>query len=206
MTKPTSTMRYSRALIVLATLAAITACGSKGDAARVGDSANAPAAAAGSAAASSGSGAEQLADVTAYQLSMEKIDRYYAAQRGMMQKTQAMSPAERQAAEARNEGNNSGSIDEMARNIEREPAFNAAVREAGLSAREFALVTMAMMQAGMAAGIQKMRPNDDPDSLARAMKTNPANVSFLRQHEAELMRKQEALAAEMKRMMPDGEP
>ena len=92
----------------------------------------------------------------------------------------------------------SDDIDGMARKIDSQPQLAAAIREAGLSSREFAVMTLALMQSGMAASVMKMRPKDDPDSLARAMKANPTNVRFYREHEAELTRRTNEMKAEMK--------
>ena len=77
-----------------------------------------------------------------------------------------------------------------------------AIEKAGLSPKEFAVIMMATMQAGMAQGIIAMRPKDNADSLAREMKTNPANVRFMREHQAEIEAKQKAMAAEMKKHEP----
>lgn len=156
-------------------------------------------------AGSSQSADEQLAELGEYRLSMDKFDKYIAAQRNIMLKAKDLSPAEKEAMKARNEArdNSNASLDDMVRNVESDPMYNAAVREAGLSAREFALVGMAIMQSGMAAGVAKMRPNDNQDSLIRAMKASPANVKFLLDNEAELARKQKDLEAEMKRLGAD---
>ncbi len=151
---------------------------------------------------------EQLAELGDYRLSMDKFDKYIAAQRNIMLKARDMSPSAREAMEARNDArdNSNATIDDMVRNVESEPMMTAAVREAGLSPREFALVGMAFMQTAMAAGVVKMRPNDNQDSLIRAMKASPENVKFLRDNEAEVTRKQTALQAEMKRLGLDDGP
>ena len=131
---------------------------------------------------------------------MAKIDQYYAAQRNVAVRVQAMSPAERAAIDSTDEGNDDQSLDGIARKIERVPAMAAAVRDAGLSPREFATITMAMVQSAMAAGVLQMRPKDNADSLVREMKANVENVRFIREHEAELKQKQDAMAAEMKKL------
>lgn len=148
---------------------------------------------------------EDLGDMAKYRLTMDKVDKYIAAQRNFAVAVSRMTPAERAAAEAENdsEDNNNATIEDMASNIEKNKVYNDAVKDAGLSAREYTMVMMAIMQAGMAMAIQKMRPNDDADSLAREMKTNPDNVRFYRENEAELTRKMEAAAAEMKRLGVD---
>ena len=56
--------------------------------------------------------------------------------------------------------------------------MTSAIRGAGLSPREFTVITMAMMQTAMAARVAQMRRNDNQDSLIREMKANPDNVKF----------------------------
>lgn len=195
----------SRTLWPLAALLLAAACSNK-DAAPAADSGAAPAAASGSATASGGGDAD-LADVASYRLTMEKMDRYYAAQRNLAVRAAAMSPAERAALEAKDDADdNAGqSLDDMARKIDDTPAMAAAVREAGLSSREFATITMAMLQSAMVASVLQMRPNDNQDSLVREMKANMDNVKFMRDNEAVLRQKQEAMAAEMKRLGVGGD-
>ena len=189
----------TRAATVLALVLSVAACGDKDG---QGD---ADAATSAEAAPSSQSVDEQLADLSEYELSMDKIDRYIEVQRSLAKRAAAMSPAEREAMKEKYAGddNANGSIDDMARNIAEVPEWNAAVREAGLSPREFALITMSMMQSAMAASVLKMRPNDDQDSLAREMKVNPENIKFYREHEAEITRKTSELQAEMQRLGMD---
>ena len=195
----------ARAVLIPAlSLLALAACEKKGAASA--DSAGAPAAAASSASGSS-KGDADLADVTDYRLSMDKIDKYIAAQRNMAAKMKSMSPAEREAVKARNESSNdaNASLDDnytvigrVVKGIEKEPVMNDAIRSAGLSAREFALITISMMQTAMASSVLKMRPKDNQDSLVREMKANPDNIKFYRDNEAEITRKTTALQAEMK--------
>jgi len=139
-----------------------------------------------------------LADVTEYELSMDKVDKYFAAQRNMMAKVKDMTQAERDALDMGNSAN--ASLDDMARSMDRNPAIRSAIEDAGLSSREYATLTMAFVQAAMASSVLQMRPNENQDSLAREMKASMDNIRFMREHEAELTRKQQELAAEMKRM------
>jgi hypothetical protein len=189
----------TRRLALASALVFAAACGKK-DAATTDTTAATSAAPTTSAPASSSSGNEDLADVQNYKLSMDKIDRFIAAQRALTAKAKSMSPAEREAMKARNEGTggSNASLDDMARNIEREPAMNDAIRSAGLSAREFALITISMMQTAMASSVLQMRPKDNQDSLIREMKANPDNIKFYREHEAEITKKTADLQAEMK--------
>ena len=182
------------ALLPAVSLLVLAACDRKG-----ADDTDAAATTTASSAASS-SGSDDLADVAKFRLTMDRIDKYVAAQRNIAAKVNSMSPAERAAAEAKNEGDNSSdqSLDGMAKRIESVPQMRDAVREAGLSTREFALITYSMMQSAMAASVLQMRPKDNQDSLVREMKANPDNVKFYREHEAEITRKMKALEGEMK--------
>lgn len=148
-------------------------------------------------AAAAGDGASDLADITNYRLTMDKVDQYYAAQRNMMVAMKDMSPAEREALELENDN---PSLDDMARSFESHPAIASAMRDAGLTGREFATITMSMVQSGMAAMALQMRPNDDQDSLAREMQANMANIKFMQENQAALERKQAELRAEMQRL------
>ena len=145
-----------------------------------------------------------LSDVQSYRLTMDKVDKYLAAQRNLGLRMKSMSPEEREAlkarADAESDTDGGESLDAMARRIDAEPALASAVREAGLSTREYAVLTMALVQSSMAAGVLKTRPNENQDSLVREMKANTENVRFIQQNEAELQRKQQALAEEMKRL------
>jgi hypothetical protein len=191
---PQLTHRLVPALVLVTTLAA---CGKK-----EGGTTNssAPGAAAPASAIAGTKGDAELADVQSYKLSMEKIDKMLAAQRNLAAKAKAMTPAERDAMEARGESasNPNESLDDMARKIDNEPMLRDAIREAGLSSREYVLITMSMMQTGMADGVLKMRPKDNQDSLIREMKANPDNIKFYREHEAEITAKSKAIGAEMK--------
>lgn len=194
-------MRFSslRLALAAATTVTLAAC-SGGDAGNAGASASATPAVQSGAASSSGSADGDLGDITSYRLTMDKLDKYFAAQRNMALKAKAMSPAEREALKNSSSSDADASLDDMVRNIESTKPMNDAIREAGLSAREFSLLTMSMLQSGMAAAVLKMRPNDNQDSLAREMKANLENIKFFQEHEAELTQKQKALQAEMKAM------
>jgi len=191
---PQLTHRLAPALVLVTTLAA---CSKKEGAAT---QSSAPPAAAPASAIAGTKGDAELADVQSYKLSMDKIDKMLAAQRNLAAKAKAMTPAEREAMQARGESASdpNASLDDMARKIDGEPILRDAIREAGLSSREYVLITMSMMQTGMAEGVLKMRPKDNQDSLIREMKANPDNIKFYREHEAEITAKSKAIEAEMK--------
>lgn len=186
--------RLVPALVLVTTLAA---CGGKEGGATDSSAPNAASASA----SSGGTNADaELADIQSYKLSMDKIDKMLAAQRILAAKAKAMTPAEREAMRARGDTDSdpNQSLDDMTRRIDSEPMVRDAIREAGLSPREYVLITMSMMQTGMADAVLKMRPKDNQDSLIREMKANPANVEFYREHQAEITAKTKALEAEMK--------
>lgn len=137
-----------------------------------------------------------LTDISRYELTMERMDRIYAAQRNIALAIRDMTPAERETMEST--GGGSATLDEFARGIESNPKIRQALADAGMSPREYATATMAMVSASMAASALHMRPNENQDSLAREMHANPANVRFLRENEAELARKQQQLEAELR--------
>ena len=156
------------------------------------------AAALGSAASPSSSSADQdLREISNYTLTMPKVDKYYEAMRNVMLAMKDIPESQRTSFNAAN-----SSLDQYAANLEGSPPVRKAIEKAGLSPKEFAVIMMATMQAGMAQAIITMRPKDDADSLAREMKTNPANVKFMREHAAELEAKQKAMEVEMKKMEP----
>jgi len=78
-------------------------------------------------------------------------------------------------------------ISDMAAKIQKQPAMTAALQREGLNAREFAKFFMAMLQAGLAAGLQKAGMlKETPEG------TNPANIKWILEHEAELAKMQKA--------------
>ena len=196
MTNAARTSRFLHCSIV-ATVFSLAACSKADDSATPAD-ANAPATA-----AQVAQGEEDLADIGEYRLTMDKFDKWLAAQRNMAMKAKDMTDAEKAAFAQQNENNNNASIDDMARAVSSNAVLNQAVRDAGLSPREYALIMMSFVQTGMAAAVAQMRPNDNQDSLIRAMKANPENVKFYKANEAEITRKSKALEEEMKRLGVD---
>lgn len=157
------------------------------------------------AAATARGAGEELAEVSEYELTMDRMDRLFQAQLNLARAASRMTPAERDALEATEEDSDNMTLDDMAANLERHPAAKKAVEDAGFSAREYATASLALMQAGMTMSVLSMRPNDDQDSLIREMQANPENVRFLRENMAEITRRQQAAQEEIQRLMPDEE-
>ncbi len=138
-------------------------------------------------------GTVDLADVTNYKLSMDKVNKFFEAQRNMVLKMKSMTPAQQEALSL----DQSGSLEEMAQRIEASPEWTSAIHDAGLEPREYVTLTMSLMQSAMAASVLKMRPNDDQDSLVTAMQANMDNVKFVQEHEADINAKREAMEKEV---------
>ena len=184
---------HLRTMLTSAALAlAATACS--------GDDTDAADSAAGdSPAAAPASTGDDLTDVSNYRLTMDKVDRYFDAQLAIARRVKDLSPEERAPLEEMGSSADA-SRDDMARRLESHPAMRDGLREANLSPREFATMTMAMVQAGMAASVLQMRPNDNQDSLAREMKASMDNIRFMRENEAEIVRRQQELQAQLREM------
>jgi hypothetical protein len=83
-------------------------------------------------------------------------------------------------------------LSEMASRIDALPALAAAVRGAGMTTRELATAELALVQAGLAYGLQKAGLLKQlPEEVSKE------NVEFVRQHEREI----EALRAEWEQAM-----
>jgi hypothetical protein len=183
--------------LATAALAAVllSACADDPDTAASGD-------AGGETAAGTAQQSTDLADITSYELRMEQVDKYYAAFRNIGQAMSRMSPAEREQLDMDAGETN---LDGYVARLESQPEVNQAIREAGLTAREFSLILWSMLQSGMASAVLQSRPNANEDSLAREMNVNMDNVRFMREHEAELRQRQQALEAEMRQMGLEGD-
>jgi hypothetical protein len=84
-------------------------------------------------------------------------------------------------------------ISDMAVKIQKQPAMASALQREGLTARDYAKFMMAMLQAGLAAGLQKAGMLKElPEG------TNPANVKWIIEHEAELKKIQASWGSLMK--------
>lgn len=81
--------------------------------------------------------------------------------------------------------NNANTISEMAAEVQKQPLMAAALQREGLTAREFSKFMLGMIQAGFAAGLQKAGMlKTTPEG------TNPANIKWVVEHEAELQKLQ----------------
>lgn len=77
-------------------------------------------------------------------------------------------------------------LDDMAKRFDRIPEMKQAIVKSGLTPRQYALATMAMMQAGMSAAVMEM-PGADKSKIAPAVQ---ANIAFMKAHKTEIDRMQ----------------
>lgn len=147
--------------------------------------------------ASPASGDDDLREISRYTLRMAKMEKYFQAIRNVRLAIKDVPEDQRDSFNAAG-----SSLDDYAASLEKNATVRKAIEKAGLSPREFAVIMMASLQAGMAQAIIAMRPNDNADSLAREMQTNAANIRFMRDHKAELEAKQKAMEAETKAIQP----
>jgi hypothetical protein len=155
-----------------------------------------PAAGAQTAAAERTSDEQALAQ---YRLSMPAIHKLLAATRAMARVIE--DPATKEAAakfsKSRDAADGYRGLDDIARDIEKFPPMAAAIRSAGITPREYMLVTMSYMQAGMAAAFKKQ------GLLKELPKGTPAeNVAFLEKNEPELQSLQKEFNQLQQRMKP----
>lgn len=89
--------------------------------------------------------------------------------------------------------NDAQTISDMAAKIQKFPPMASALQREGLTARDAAKFMMAMLQAGLAAGLQKAGMlKETPEG------TNPVNIKWIIEHEAELTKMQKAWGEGMK--------
>lgn len=151
-----------------------------------------------------GDPASDVEELRRYRLTMDDMRKWVEAQRTMARLERAGAEsesgeaapgtdAEMESEEAEPVGDTQ-TLDGIAARVESIPEFKNAVEAAGLTAREYAVVTLAYMQAAMATAAMGM--GADGDSLATAMKVNPANVDFIRKNETELNQLMKEVEAE----------
>lgn len=177
-----------RPLLSLSLFALLAACGGNSGEATTTAAADTatpsePAAAPGTALAAD-AGGDPTAD---YTLTMDKVDRYFAALRAFAALAKA-DPAMEDAT-TMNASQEDGL--RFAARLEGNPAVAAALDEAGISARDYALTNELLVAALMAQGMVESGALDAiPEGL------NPHAVEFVKQHQAELTAKFQALQAE----------
>ena len=128
---------------------------------------------------SAGGGDADLRELSRYQLTMADVRKFEAANANL-----AKHPKPEQDDDDAEDENANESLDEMAARIESNPIARTAVEAAGLSARQYVVITMALFQASLAQ--YAVDQGADPGKIARETGVNPANIRFVKEHKAEL--------------------
>ena len=115
------------------------------------------------------------AEVHAYRITMPKIRAWYKAQETA---TQRWEPGDDIA---KDEDSDSDDPNVLYQHILKHPKLEGIARDAGLSAREFTVMTYALVDAAMEAYALKLNPKAKTESLA-------TNIAVIRVNEAELAR------------------
>ncbi|HEX2168050.1 MAG TPA: hypothetical protein VHG09_12525 [Longimicrobiales bacterium] len=181
--------------IVMAALVAVTA-GCAGDDAASDESDASAAAAPLSQPSIAGAGDDaDIAEIQDYEFTMDDLHRWSEATVAL-QRLAESNPQLGAAFEQEESGNQDldDSIDMMTERIENVPEATDVIEDAGLSPREYVVIFWAMLQTGMAQF--SIAQGANPDEVAREMRVNPANLEFMKEHEAEI--------AEMRRTMNGG--
>lgn len=132
-----------------------------------------------------------MKELAAYTLTMDglnKVDRVNRDMLAAIKKDPSLKPKDDDAS------SDAKTLGDMEKKMNAIPVFASALKQEGMSARDYAKFTMAMMQAGFALVGKQMaaktgKPFNLPDSV------NPANVTFVEQHQAELKKLEDSYNA-----------
>lgn len=127
-----------------------------------------------------GGGDADLRELSRYTLTMADIRKYAAANANLAK----LPKAEENEDSEDDEDSDNESLDQMAARIGKMPEARKAIEGAGLTPRQFAVITMALFQASMAQFA--VEQGADPAKVARDASVNPANIRFVKENKAEL--------------------
>jgi hypothetical protein len=122
-----------------------------------------------------------MVEMQSYILTTDKIDRLGDAILGIAQLAQK-NPEAASSIEA--DADKNEDLDAMGRRLSANPEVVAILKSHGFTPREFALCQMVTFQATFAEAAKKA--GADPAKLASDAHVNPANLTFVEQHKAEL--------------------
>jgi hypothetical protein len=123
-----------------------------------------------------------LRELTRYTLTLPDLRKYSAANEAL---TKLPKPAEKEEdADSDDESNDSESLDDMVKRMESVPGARKSIEGAGLTVRQYAVITMAIFQAAFAQFA--IEQGADPAKVAKDAGVNPANIRFVKEHKAEL--------------------
>jgi hypothetical protein len=175
---------------------AFAACGGSGDKAAASGAEGVPDVADASAVPDAkggdgGVGDADLRELEGYRLTMEDVKRWGAANASFARLAKKLKAENPDAGEDDGEelGPNA-TFDDMEASIERVPGAREAAEEAGMSLHEYVVISWALMQARVADMAVEQGAN--PKELAANAHIHPDNVTFVREHRAEIEKLQPA--------------
>ena len=127
-------------------------------------------------------GDADLRELTRYTLTLADVRKYAAANAALAK----LPKPEQNEEDAESEGDddNAESLDDMAKRIETVPGARKSIEAAGLTVRQYAIITMSIFQAAFAQFA--IEQGADPAKVAKDAGVNPANIRFVKEHKAEL--------------------
>jgi hypothetical protein len=131
-----------------------------------------------------------LVEMQSYILTTDKIDRFGDAMLGIGEMAQK-NPAAASSLEA--DADKNEDLDAMGRRFSTNPEVVTVLKSHGFTPREFALCQMVIFQAAFAEAAKQA--GADPAKLASDAHVNPANLTFVEQHKAELDAMQKKFSA-----------
>jgi len=143
------------------------------------------------------------ADVTEQALkqeieTLEKKDELTAAEEKRLEDLRTKLEEQEEKNDRESGDNNAQTLDDMARRIESVPEMGKAIRSAGLTPREYSLISLVTMQSMMVHGFQKAAGGKElPKEVAGTVLED--NIKFVAANEAEIMRLLEKLKASEKK-------
>jgi len=115
----------------------------------------------------------EKADVKNFVLTTDKLDKYEAAIKATL-KVEKENPALKKQMDDENSQNPTNSIAGSVATIEKHPPIANAIKNAGMSPRDFVVMTYALINSAAAVQMQKAGPiKDNPDSVL------PENTAFV---------------------------
>jgi hypothetical protein len=132
-----------------------------------------------------------MKELAAYTLTMDAVNKVDAANKAMIA---AIRKDPRLAPKDDDSTGDAKTLTDMERKINGMPVMAAALKQAGMSARDYAKFMMAMMQASFAEMAKQMsakagKPFQTPEGV------NPANITFVEQHQADLKKLEDSYKA-----------
>jgi hypothetical protein len=119
-----------------------------------------------------------------YTLTMDKLRKVKQAALNLAAFVKAHPDAEKRYGDLSND--DAKTFDDQIRQIESIPPFKQAIVAAGLTPRDYLLTSMTFFQAGLTAAMQDAAVKANQKVPALPYNVNPANVSFVRAHKAEI--------------------